>query len=65
MIVRKTVNAAELLWDSLDQGEKLVVLYALAWVACVALVAVQRRSRERFRRELLADVEARAADGRA
>lgn len=56
MIVRKMANAGELLWDSLDHRERVLVAYAAAWVLLLAVFAVQRRSRERFRRELLAEL---------
>ena len=56
MIGRKVANASELLWESLDSRERMMVIYAGVWVMVLGLLSLQRRSRERFRRELLDEV---------
>jgi hypothetical protein len=58
MLARKLLNASDLFWDSLDAGERTIVLYAAAWIVLAAALTMQRRSRERFRRDLLAELEA-------
>lgn len=59
LLARKVLNAAELLWDSLDEQERLIVMYGLAWVVVTSLAVLQRRSREHFKRELLDEMAAR------
>ncbi len=53
MLGRKIVNAADLCWDSLDSGERMMLAYAAAWVMLVAALALQRRSRDRLRQSIL------------
>lgn len=53
MIGRKIANASELLWESLDSRERMMLLYAGAWCLLMFALTMQRRSRERFRRNLL------------
>jgi hypothetical protein len=60
MLARKLLNASDLFWDSLDTGERMIVLYAAAWALLALALTLQRRSRERFRRDLLAELEATA-----
>lgn len=56
MIVRKVCNAGELLWDSLDGRERMIVAYAAAWVLFAVGLTWRRRQLERTRRQLVADV---------
>lgn len=60
LLAVKIKNAAGLLWDSLDGAERSTLAYVGAWLVLVSVFAVQRRSRERFRRELLTEL---GADG--
>lgn len=58
MIVRKTLNAAELFWSSLDEGERQVVVYALVWLVASAVAVAGRASRDRLKREILEEIQA-------
>jgi len=55
LLARKITNASELLWDSLDERERMIVVYAAAWTVVVGLLSLRQRSRDRFRRELVAE----------
>lgn len=48
-------------WSSLDERERMLVLYVLASVVIWALGAVQRRSRENLRAEIVEELTARGA----
>lgn len=56
LLARKVLNAAELLWDSLDERERTVVVYAAAWTIVTALLALHQRQRERLKQELLQEL---------
>lgn len=56
MIVRKTLNAAELFWSSLDEDERMVVVYGLVWVVVSALAVAGRASRDRLRRDIIEEL---------
>lgn len=65
MVLVKIRNAAELLWDSLDSQERLLVGYVVGYVALLVFCAYARRSRENLKRELMAELAATgASDGR-
>lgn len=48
-------------WGSLDERERMIVLYAAATLVLWALGAVQRRSRESLRDEVIEELAARGA----
>jgi hypothetical protein len=58
LLLVKFRNAAELFWDSLDGEEKrLLVIYA-AYLIGSAVLAVQSRSRDRMKREIVEELRA-------
>ena len=56
MLLVKAKNAAELFWDSLDSEEKRLVLVYAAYLIGSLLVAWQRGSRERLKREIREEI---------
>jgi hypothetical protein len=56
MLLIKVRNAAELLWDSLDSRERMLVVYAGAWLVFMTLLSAQRKSRDRLRREIVEEL---------
>lgn len=59
LILVKIRNAAELLWDSLDTQERVIVAYIVGSLAVSLLAAHQRKARAQLKEELIAEVEAR------
>ena len=53
MLLVKVRNAGELLWDSLDGRERIMLAYGVAWLALLVTFTAQRRSRERFRQSIV------------
>ena len=51
-------TGAGIVWDELDERERMLVLYALAWVVFAGVAALQRRSRENLRREIVEELAA-------
>lgn len=62
MLLVKVKNAGELLWDSLDAQERMILAYAAAWCLFSLMLAAQRRARARLKAEL---VEELADSGRS
>lgn len=60
----KVRNAAELLWDSLDESERRVVIYGLVYGLVAVVSVVQRRASERRARELSELVRSEVAAAR-
>jgi hypothetical protein len=56
LLLVKVRNAGELLWESLDSRERMLLVYACAWIGFVAVLSAQRRSRERFRQSIVDEV---------
>lgn len=60
MLVRKAANAAELFWSSLNEDERRLVVYGLAWVAASVAAMVARANRDRIKREIVEELTAGA-----
>ncbi len=56
MLLVKLRNAGELLWDSLDSRERMVVAYAAAWVGFAVALSLRQRSRARLRDEIVEEL---------
>lgn len=52
MLLLKIRNGLELTWDSLDQGERKLVLYVALYLALSLALTLRKSSRERLKREL-------------
>lgn len=53
MLLTKICNSSALFWDTLDSRERMILVYAGAWVMLVGALSMQRRSRERFRQSVI------------
>jgi type II secretory pathway component PulM len=62
-LLTKAADAASMFWQALDERERRLLLYGAVYLAVLVYASLRRRERERFRRELLAELEL-AADGR-
>lgn len=51
-------------WESLDDRERMIALYLLASLVVWMLGALQRRSRDNFRAEIVEELAARGAGSR-
>lgn len=56
LLLVKIRNAGELLWESLDTQERILLAYLLATVAVSVLGSAQRRSREKLKQELREEI---------
>jgi hypothetical protein len=52
MLLVKIRNAAELGWESLDSQERMLVVYAGAWVVLMLCLRARQVGRERLKAEL-------------
>lgn len=64
MLLTKIANAAELCWDSLDSQERRVLAWLALYLALTALLALQRRSRERLLQQLREELGVGIAEAR-
>lgn len=55
-IASKLQDALSMFWQSLDQHERRMMLYAVAYFACSLLLAAHKRSRERLKVELREEI---------
>jgi hypothetical protein len=55
-LLAKVADAGSMLWQALDERERMLVAYAGAWVALALLAAAQRRSRENLRRSIIEEL---------
>lgn len=51
-VVAKASDAASMFWQSLDEGERRLLLYLGGYLLLSALFGLQRRSREQLKAEL-------------
>lgn len=51
-LLAKFTDSASMFWQSLDERERMLVLYFLGYLALSIALAVQRSSRERLKAEL-------------
>jgi len=51
-LLSKAVDAGSMFWQALDERERLLVLYGAGYLAVMVLLAVNRSSRERLKREI-------------
>lgn len=58
MLLVKLRNGLELTWDSLDTGERRLVVYALCYLAVSLLLARRGAARERLKREIMEELGA-------
>jgi ABC-type nitrate/sulfonate/bicarbonate transport system permease component len=57
LILVKFKNAAELLWDSLDTQERMILAYIVGSVLVSVIASASSRSRERLKDELRSEIE--------
>lgn len=58
-------TGAAIVWDELDERERMIVVYALAWVVFGVVAALRRRGREQLKQELREELAADAAGSRS
>ena len=51
-LLGKAADAALMFWQALDERERMLVLYALAWLLFMLGAAAAQRSRGRLKQEL-------------
>lgn len=58
LIARKLYNAGDLFWGSLDDQERILVMYVVASLILSAVASLSRRRHDRLIRELRAELAA-------
>lgn len=53
-----------MVWEELDERERMIALYALAWLVFGAVAAYRRRDRERLKAEIREELAGAGAGSR-
>lgn len=60
----KVADAGSMLWQALDERERMLVLYGAGWLVLALLVGLRKRERDALRDDVLEELAARGAGSR-
>lgn len=55
-LLGKAADAASMFWQALDDRERMLIVYAGAWLVAMLVVGARKRDREALRREIVEEL---------